>query len=129
MHFHELVADPLATIAKAYERLGLPWTNAAAEGAIRACAAAHPRGRLGEHRYRLADWGLAREAVHETFRFYTERCGVALEDSEWRMSSREKVLSGQAWAEFCARSKRSASWCSIRARRPIRSTAPRATAS
>jgi hypothetical protein len=79
VHFRELVADPLATIAKAYERLGLPWTNPA-EGAIRAWADAHPRGRLGEHRYRLADWGLAREAVRETFRVYSERSGVALED-------------------------------------------------
>jgi hypothetical protein len=80
VHFHELVADPLGAIARAYERLGLPWTEAAEQG-IRAWAAAHPRGRHGEHRYRLEDWGLALSAVHESFRSYTERCGVRLEDA------------------------------------------------
>jgi hypothetical protein len=79
VHFRELVADPLGTIARSYGKLGLPFTDAA-ERRIAAFAAAHPRGRHGEHRYQLADWGLAREAVHETFRFYSERCGVTLED-------------------------------------------------
>jgi hypothetical protein len=79
VHFHELVADPPGAIARAYERLGLPWT-AEAERAVRAYAAAHPRGRHGEHRYRIEDWGLERASVHETFRFYTERCGVRRED-------------------------------------------------
>jgi hypothetical protein len=79
VHFHELNADPLGAIAGAYARLGLPWT-AEAERGIRAYAAANPRGRHGEHRYRLEDFRLDRAAVHETFRFYTQRCGVRLED-------------------------------------------------
>ena len=80
VHFHELVADPLRAIASAYARLGLPWTQAA-EHAIRAYAAAHPRGRHGEHVYRLADFGLDRAGVHGAFRSYTERCGVRLEEA------------------------------------------------
>ncbi|HEY6100580.1 MAG TPA: sulfotransferase, partial [Anaeromyxobacter sp.] len=80
VHFHELNADPLAAISGAYARLGLPWT-AAAERAIGAYAAAHPRGRHGEHRYRLEDWGLDQEGVHAAFRSYTERCGVRLEEA------------------------------------------------
>ena len=80
VHFHELNADPLAAIRAAYARLGLPWTGAA-ERAMRAYAAANPRGRHGEHRYRLEDWGLDRSAVHGAFRTYTERCGVKLEDA------------------------------------------------
>lgn len=79
VHFHELNADPSGTIAAAYARLGLAWTPAA-ERAIGAYAAAHPRGRHGEHRYRLADWGLDRAGVHAALRFYTERCDVRLED-------------------------------------------------
>lgn len=79
VHFHELNADPLGAIAGAYARLGLPWT-AAAERRIRAYAAPNPRGKHGEHRYRLEDWGLDRPAVHAAFRFYTDRCGVRLED-------------------------------------------------
>jgi hypothetical protein len=80
VHFHELNADPLAAIRAAYARLGLPWTDAA-ERAIGAYAAAHPRGRHGEHRYRLADWGLDRGGVHTAFRAYSERCGVRLEEA------------------------------------------------
>jgi hypothetical protein len=80
VHFHDLNADPLATISAAYARLGLPWT-AAAEGAVVSWAAAHPRGRHGEHRYRLEDWGLDRSGVRAAFRSYTERCGVRLEEA------------------------------------------------
>jgi len=79
VHFHELNADPLSTIAATYARLGLAWTPEA-EGRVSAYAAAHPRGRHGEHRYRLEDWGLERAAVRAAFRFYTDRCGVRLED-------------------------------------------------
>jgi hypothetical protein len=79
VHFHELNADPLGAIAGAYARLGLPWT-AAAERRIRAYAAANPRGKHGEHRYRLEDFRLDRAAVHAAFRSYTDRCGVRLED-------------------------------------------------
>jgi Sulfotransferase family len=79
VHFHELVADPVRTIARAYQQIGVPFTSAA-EQRIAAHAAAHPRGRLGEHRYRLEDWGLDRAAVHAAFAFYTDRCGVKRED-------------------------------------------------
>jgi hypothetical protein len=78
VHFHELNADPLGTVAGVYAKLGVPFT-AAAERAMRAHAAAHPRGRHGEHRYRLEDFGLDRGAVHGAFRFYLDRCGVRLE--------------------------------------------------
>jgi hypothetical protein len=80
VHFHALVADPLATIGAAYAKLGLPFT-AEAEQRMAEHARANPRGRHGEHRHRPEDWGLARGAVREAFRFYTERCGVALEDA------------------------------------------------
>jgi hypothetical protein len=78
VHFHELAADPLATLAGAYEKLGLAFTPGA-ERRFAAYLRANPRGRHGEHRYRLEDWGLDRAAVHAAFRSYTERCGVRLE--------------------------------------------------
>jgi hypothetical protein len=83
VHFHELVADPLTTLARAYQRLGLPFT-AEAERRIAAYVRANPRGRHGEHRYQLGDWGLARDGVREAFGSYTERCGVRLEDARGR---------------------------------------------
>ncbi len=79
VHLHELVADPVAAIARAYAQLDVPFTGEA-ERRIAAHAAAHPRGRLGEHRYRLEDWGLDRSGVHAAFSFYTDRCGVKRED-------------------------------------------------
>jgi hypothetical protein len=79
VHFHDFVADPLGTAEGAYLRLGLPWTPEA-EGRLRDYAGAHPRGSHGEHRYRLEDWGIDRAAVRSEFRFYTDRCGVRLED-------------------------------------------------
>jgi hypothetical protein len=78
VHFHELNADPVQTIARAYDHLEVPFTRDA-EHRIAAYAAAHPRGRLGEHRYRLEDWGLDRAGVHAAFAFYTDRCGVKRE--------------------------------------------------
>jgi sulfotransferase family protein len=78
VHFHELVADPVAVVARAYRQLAIPFPSEA-ERRIAAHAAAHPRGRLGEHRYRLEDWGLDRARVHEAFSFYTDRCGVKAE--------------------------------------------------
>ena len=78
VHFHELVADPIAVIARAYAQLDVPFSREA-ERRIAAHAAAHPRGRLGEHRYRLEDFGLDRAGVHAAFSFYTDRCGVKRE--------------------------------------------------
>jgi hypothetical protein len=80
VHFHELVADPVGAAAGAYARLGLPFT-AAAERALRAHAAANPRGKHGAHEYRLADFGLDAAGVRAAFRPYVERCGVRLEDA------------------------------------------------
>jgi hypothetical protein len=50
-----------------------------AEQRIAAYAAEPPRGRLGEHHYRLEDFGLDRAGVHAAFAFYTDRCGVKRE--------------------------------------------------
>jgi sulfotransferase family protein len=79
VHFHELAADPVASVARVYARIGLPFT-AAVEARIADQARANPRGRHGEHRYRLEDWGLDRAGVHDAFRSYTDRCAVKRED-------------------------------------------------
>jgi hypothetical protein len=80
VHFDALAADPLAAVAGVYERLGLAF-GAEAERRMAQHARANPRGKHGRHEYRLADFGLAPEAVREAFRSYTERCGVRLEDA------------------------------------------------
>ena len=76
MHFHELVADPVARDRARLRSSSASRSRARPSAQIAAYAAAHPRGRLGEHRYRLEDWGLDRAGVHAAFSFYTDRCGV-----------------------------------------------------
>lgn len=78
VHFDALVADPVGSIARAYETLGLPLT-AQAEACIVAHARANPRGQHGTHPYRLEDYGLDRATVWNAFDFYLARCGVRRE--------------------------------------------------
>jgi hypothetical protein len=78
VHFADLTADPLGTLRRAYAALGLPLTEPA-EGRMRTWIAANPRAKHGEHHYTLEEFGLAADSVRAAFRFYTERCGVALE--------------------------------------------------
>jgi hypothetical protein len=72
IYFHELNADPVGTVANAYAKLGLPFTEAARH-AMESYAAAHPRGRHGTHRYALEDYGLDVAAVRGAFKFYLDR--------------------------------------------------------
>lgn len=76
--FGDLVADPVAVVAHAYERLGLP-LSAEARTAMGEWAVANPRGRHGAHHYRLSDYGLDAAVVRRRFEFYTQRFEVPLE--------------------------------------------------
>jgi len=78
VYFDDLGADPVATVERAYARLGLPFTGAARAG-MAEWAAANPRGRHGTHRYRLEDYGVDPAEVRRRFGFYTDRFGVPLE--------------------------------------------------
>ena len=75
VYFHELNADPVTAVASAYEKLGLPFTDAARH-AMASFTAANPRGRHGEHRYALEDYGLDAAAVRGAFAFYIDRFDV-----------------------------------------------------
>ncbi len=76
--FGPLAADPVATVERAYTRLGLV-LDPAGGAAMAKWAAANPRGRHGEHRYQLADFGLDPAAVRARFAFYSKRFDVAAE--------------------------------------------------
>jgi len=78
IHFQDLMADPVATIAGAYETLGCEFGDDFAEK-IRAYLVAKPRGKFGTHRYAAEDYGLTDQKIREDFRFYTDHFGVALE--------------------------------------------------
>jgi hypothetical protein len=74
----DLVADPIATVARLYDRVGLPFT-APAESAMRAWSAEHPQHKHGALPYTLEEFGLSRGDVREAFRDYTQHFDVRLE--------------------------------------------------
>ena len=79
VHFARFVADPLATVAEVYARLGRELTGEAADR-MRAFLAEHPGdGGGGGSRYRFTDTGLDPDALRERAVAYQERHGVASE--------------------------------------------------
>jgi len=70
----DLDADPVATLERAYGRLGLTLGD---EGRSRmqGWATGHRRGSHGTHQYALTDFGLDAAAVEDRFRPYIERFG------------------------------------------------------
>jgi hypothetical protein len=78
LYFHELEERPIDSIERAYAKLGLPFTEAA-RSRMAGWAEENPRGKHGEHRYRLEDFGLTAGEVRERFGFYLERFDVPVE--------------------------------------------------
>ncbi len=70
--FGELNADPVGTVRRAGERLGVT-VGAEAQWRMAAWAGAHPQGGQGSHDYALGDFGLDRATVRDRFGFYVER--------------------------------------------------------
>jgi hypothetical protein len=81
LHFRDLARDPIAAVRAMYEHFGDTLTPAA-ERAMRAHLAAHPRTQYGAHRYTLGDFGLRTEEVRERFARYRARFDVAEEGRE-----------------------------------------------
>ena len=78
VRYADLMRDPVATIARVYERFALPFTSEA-ESRMRAYLAAKPKGRHGAHRYAFEHTGFDREAERARFAAYQQRYGVASE--------------------------------------------------
>jgi hypothetical protein len=77
--FHEFMADDVGTVARIYDRAGLPFTPTA-QAEITAFLAAHRRGRFGQVIYDLeADFGLDPAAVRARFDFYFARWPIRRE--------------------------------------------------
>jgi hypothetical protein len=67
--FADLQTDPIDTIARSYQKLGLTFTGAA-RARVQEWADGHKPGQHGTHTYDLADYGLTTEKVHEAFSDY-----------------------------------------------------------
>jgi hypothetical protein len=73
--YRELVADPLATVAKLYDDLGME-LSAEAEQRMVAHAAEHRQHRYGRHEYEFADFGLDRDELNERLAGYRATYGL-----------------------------------------------------
>jgi hypothetical protein len=78
VRYAELVRDPAAAVARAYERFGLAFAPELGER-IRAYVASKPRGKHGAHRYAFEALGRDAGEERERFRGYQERFGVPSE--------------------------------------------------
>jgi hypothetical protein len=78
VHYADLVQDPVRTIEAIYARCGMD-LHGPARAHIAAFVAANPKGRFGTHGYRLADFGLAADALRERFAAYVERYAIPVE--------------------------------------------------
>jgi sulfotransferase family protein len=76
--YADLMRDPIAVIARVYERLRLPF-SAEAEVRMRAYLASKPKGRHGAHRYEFEHTGFDRAAERARFADYQRRYGVPSE--------------------------------------------------
>ena len=72
VYFHEFMADDWGTLARIYERAGLPLTEET-RTAMKRYIDDHPRGRHGKILYDLkADFGIDREQLYDVFGSYLE---------------------------------------------------------
>ena len=78
VHFQDLLRDPVATLGKAYDRMGRRFSDAHAE-AIRRYLAEKPKGKFGAHSYTPEEWGFTSAELRQTLAPYIAHFGVALE--------------------------------------------------
>jgi hypothetical protein len=79
VRFHELMADPAAAIAGAYDGIGREMTGEHRAAVVRYLDD-KPRGKHGTHRYTAADWGFDADVVRADLAPYMSRFGVAVEE-------------------------------------------------
>lgn len=80
VHYSDLVADPIATVARIYAAFGDELTQKAA-AAMRAHLASHPRAKFGSHRYTPEELGLDPAAIRHRFASYCDRFAITPEDA------------------------------------------------
>jgi len=73
--FRELAGDHIGTVRRIYERFDMELTDEA-ERRMRAFLAANRKGKHGEHRYSLAQFGIDQAVETRRFLAYKERFGV-----------------------------------------------------
>jgi Sulfotransferase family len=80
VHYHEMLADPIAVIRRIYARFDVPFT-AEADRRMRRHLAVNPQGGHGVHRYSLAAFGLDPQELTHRFKAYREHFDVRAESA------------------------------------------------
>lgn len=78
LHFLDQVRNPVETIDAAYAKMGRDFGAEHADR-IRKSLAEKPKGKFGQHRYDVTEWGYSPEQVRAKTRAYVEAFGVELE--------------------------------------------------
>ena len=76
--YADFVDDPLGSVRRTYEALGLELTDRTEQAMVEHLAAS-PKGAKGEHRYSFDDLGLTRATERERFARYCDRYSVPAE--------------------------------------------------
>jgi hypothetical protein len=77
-HFVDLMADPVTSLRKTYEKLALDWPTGH-DRTVTEYLANKPKGKHGTHAYSLADVGLDEDSVRATFEHYVSYYGIVEE--------------------------------------------------
>ena len=75
IHFSDLNADPVGTVQRAYDQLGLV-LDEDGRGHMARWAAQNPRGAHGTHEYSPEEFGLDLAATRRRFSFYVDRFAI-----------------------------------------------------
>lgn len=76
--YYDLIDNPMAELAKVYERAGIPFGPDARQAAERT-ASRNVQHRYGRHVYDAGSFGLTREAIEDRMAPYRQRHGVPVE--------------------------------------------------
>ena len=79
VHHRELAADPVRTLRRVYDGLGIEWT-ASAERAVLAWQERNRPGAHGTHRYTAEQFGLSQVQLRSDYDFYIRHFDVAIEE-------------------------------------------------
>jgi Sulfotransferase family len=78
VQYAELVRDPIGTMRRVYAAFGDELAGPAL-AAMTAHVESHPKGRFGQHKYDLAQFGLDEGDITERFKGYVQRYDIPLE--------------------------------------------------
>ncbi len=80
VQYADLVRDPIATLRRVYAAFGEELGGEALR-AMNAHVESHPKGRFGQHKYKLEEFGLDEAQIAERFRHYVQRYDIPLESA------------------------------------------------